>query len=42
MTVPSSSIHASTFTKSATNDGIEHFNTAAFPRMTYSVNISAS
>lgn len=42
ITVPSSSIQASTFTKSETKEGMEHFKTAAFPRITYSVRISAS
>lgn len=34
---PSPSSQPTTTTKSATNDGIEHFKTAAFPRMTYSL-----
>lgn len=36
ISVPSSAIHASTYTKSATNDGKLHFKIAAFPRKTNS------
>lgn len=41
-TTPSSRIHDSTCTKSATNEGILHFNIPALPLITYSVSISAS
>lgn len=39
---PSESTQASTLTKSATNEGMLHFRTAVFPRMTYSDTTSAS
>lgn len=40
--LPSLPTQASTFTKSATNDGILHFKTAVFPLITYSETTSAS
>lgn len=39
---PLSSCHDITCTKSATKEGIEHFNTAALPLMTYSLFTSDS
>lgn len=41
-TPPSESTQASTFTKSATKEGMLHFNTAVLPRITYSETTSAS
>lgn len=40
--VASLATQASTLTKSATNDGILHFNTAVLPLITYSETTSAS
>lgn len=39
---PSESTQASTFTKSATKEGMLHLSMAAFPRITYSDTTSAS
>lgn len=36
ISTPSSSIHETTLTKSATNEGIVHFKIAELPRITYS------
>lgn len=40
--LPASSCQDTTFTKSATNDGMEHLRIAEFPRITYSLLTSDS